>query len=120
MNKKIGLAIVTYTVNYGTYLQAFATQTSIRKLGYDTEIINIESVIDDVSRARKKYFLGQLLNFAEVKSYSSTIEAIIEKKINFKYRKYICGREEAFKKFHDQYFDIGAKYDSWRDRKSVV
>ena len=67
-NKKIGLAIVTYTINYGTYLQAFATQYAIRKLGFDTEIININSVIGDVSKARKKYFLRQLFNFAEVKS----------------------------------------------------
>ena len=66
MSKKIGLAIVTYTINYGTYLQAFATQYAVRKLGYETEIINIDSVISDVSKARTKYFLSRLLDFSEV------------------------------------------------------
>ena len=111
--KKIGLAIVTYTINYGTYLQAFATQTAIRNMGYETKILNIDSVIGDVSKARKKYFIGQLLNFAEVKSYISTVEAIIQKKINPKYKKYYTHREKCFKKFHDQYFDFGPICDSW-------
>ena len=69
VNNRVGLAIVTYTVNYGTFLQAFATQAAIRSLGYDTEILNIDSVIGDVSIARKKYFLKQIFNLAELKSY---------------------------------------------------
>ena len=112
-NKSIGLAIVTYTINYGTFLQAFATQTAIENLGYDTTILNIDSVIDDVSKARKKYFIGQLLNYAEVKSYASTVNAIIQKKINPKYKEYYQEREKKFKEFHDEYFKIGPLCDSW-------
>lgn len=111
--KRIGLAIVTYTINYGTFLQAFATQTAIENLGYDTTILNINSVIDDVSKARKRYFIGQLLNYAEVKSYAATVNAIIQKKINPKYKEYYQEREKKFKEFHDKYFKIGPLCDSW-------
>ena len=114
MSKKIGLAIVTYTINYGTYLQAFATQYAIRKLGFETEIININSVIKDVSKARKKYFLGQLLIFSEVKSYFGTVGAIIQKKINSSYRKYFEKREKAFAKFNKENFCFGPVCDSWK------
>lgn len=113
MNNKIGLAIVTYTINYGTFLQAFATQTAISNLGFDTEILNINSVITDVSKARKKYFLSQAFNIAELKSYRHTISAIISKKINKKYREYITQREECFKKFSGKNFRIGEKCDLW-------
>ena len=113
-NKKIGLAIVTYTINYGTYLQAFATQYAIRKLGFDTEIININSVIGDVSKARKKYFIRQLLNFAEVKSYLGIIGSIIQKKINPSFRKYYAKRENAFARFNKEYFHFGPICDSWK------
>lgn len=113
MSKKVGLAIVTYTINYGSYLQAFATQYAIRKLGYDTEIINIDSVIRDVSRARKKYFFRQLLNFAEVKSYFGIVGSIIQKRINPKYKAYYGQREAAFSRFHDEFFSIGPVCDSW-------
>lgn len=110
---RIGLAIATYTINYGTFLQAFATQTATENLGYDTTILNINSVIDDVSKARKRYFLGQLLNLAEVKSYTATVNAIIQKKINPKYKEYYQEREKKFKEFHDKYFKIGPICDSW-------
>lgn len=114
MSKKIGLAIVTYTINYGTYLQAFATQLAVRKLGYDTEIINIDSVITEVSKARRKYFLRQLLNFSEVKSYVGTIGSIIQKRLNPSFRKYYGQREFAFSQFHDSNFAIGPICDSWK------
>ena len=113
MSNKVGLAIVTYTVNYGTFLQAFATQTAVRALGYETEILNINSVIGDVSKARKKYFISQVFNLAELKSYRHTISAIIEKRINRTYKRYIANRERCFNEFSDKYFHIGEKRDSW-------
>lgn len=113
VNQKVGLAIVTYTINYGTFLQAFATQTAIENIGYETTILNIDSVIDDVSKARRKYFIGQLLNYSEVKSYVGTVSAIIQKKINPDYKEYYLHREIKFKEFHDRYFKIGPVCDSW-------
>lgn len=110
---KVGLAIVTYTVNYGTFLQAFATQTSIRKLGYDTEILNIDSVIDDVTRKRRRYFLRQIINISELKSYRSTISAILAKKFVKKYKSFIALREAKFKKFKDEFFIPGQLCNSW-------
>lgn len=113
MNNRIGLAIVTYTINYGTFLQAFATQYAIRELGYETEILNINSVIGDVSRARKKYFLKQIFNIAELKSYRPTISALIAKKLNKKYRDYMLHREKCFQKFSNDHFFVGEKCNSW-------
>ena len=113
MSHKIGLAIVTYTINYGTFLQAFATQTKIKALGYETEILNIDSVIDDVSKARKKYFLGQMFHISELKSYRQTILAIIEKRVNKRYRNYMTSREKCFMAFKKNHFLIGEKCDSW-------
>ena len=113
-NNKVGLAVVTYTINYGTFLQAFATQTIVRKLGYDTEILNIESVIDDVSKARKKYFLKQIFNLSELKSYRHTISSIIAKKLNKQYRSFMAERERCFLEFCKNNFSIGKKCNSWQ------
>lgn len=118
MNKKVGLAIVTYTINYGTYLQAFATQEYIKKIGYETEIINIESVIKDVSKRRKKYFLSRLLSVSEIKSYLPTIKLLISKKINKKFKEYYLRRKKKFDEFHDVFFEIGPKCDSWSGLES--
>lgn len=113
MSEKVGLAIVTYTINYGTFLQAFATQEAVRKLGYDTEIINIDSVIRDVSKSRKKYFVKQIFNFAELKSYKSTIAAIINRKLDKVYNNYYTQREKKFLEFQKKYFEKGKRCDSW-------
>ena len=115
MKNRIGLAIVTYTINYGTFLQAFATQTAIRKLGYETEIINIDSVIKDVSKARKRYFISQMFNIAELKSYRHTISAIIARKTVRAYREYMESREKKFCSFGNQFFEIGEKFNSWME-----
>ena len=39
-SKKIGLAICYKVANYGSALQAFATQEKIKSLGYDCECLN--------------------------------------------------------------------------------
>ena len=44
MSKKIGLAITTYTHNYGSFLQSYAMFETIKKLGYDPEVINTAGV----------------------------------------------------------------------------
>lgn len=110
---KVGLAIVTYTINYGTFLQAFATQNAINQLGFQTEIININSVIKDVSKQRKKYFAKQILNIPEVRSYFATIQSLIQKKINPGYKKYMQQRERCFHRFQNDFFSLGPICNSW-------
>lgn len=111
--KKTGLAIVTYGTNYGTYLQAFATQYMINKMGYETEVINMDSVMKDVSRSRKKYFISQLFNFSELRSYSRVILGIFYRKVNKKYDLYIQNRVNKCKEFRDKYFNFSEICDSW-------
>lgn len=114
MSKKVGLAIVTYGTNYGTYLQAFATQQKIKKMGYDTEIINVESVKNEVGSARKKYFAKQIFNLPEIKSYAHVILGIAYEKINKQYRNYLGNRKEQFAKFRNENFNFSEVKDSWK------
>ena len=113
MDKKVGLAIVTYGTNYGTYLQAFATQQLIRNLGYQTEVINIDSVKKEVSKSRKKYFARQIFNLSELKSYKSVLKGIVREKIDKKYKKYIDNRKEKFSEFKNQKFGFSSIVKSW-------
>lgn len=113
MDKKVGLAIVTYGTNYGTYLQAFATQHIVRTLGYDTEVININSVKAEVSRARKKYFLKQLCNLPELNSYKHVVQGLVWERINPQYRQYLGNRKRALEKFKKENFVFSEIKDSW-------
>lgn len=119
MKKRVGLSIVTYGTNYGTYLQAFATQCFIRKLGYDTEIINIDSVKSEVHSARKKYFVRQLINFPEVKSYFPVIKGLVCEKTNKNYRAYINCRKKQFEIFRNKYFYFSEVRKSWQGLRDL-
>lgn len=111
--KKIGLAIVTYGTNYGTYLQAFATQYIIRELGNETEVIDINSVKKEVSNARKKYFLSRIFDISELNSYLYVFLGLINERTNKKYKEYIDNRKKQFNIFKNEKFNFSCKCDSW-------
>ena len=111
--KNIGLVIVTYGTNYGTFLQAFATQQAIRSIGFDTEILDVNSVIGDVSRARKKYFAKQIFNVSEVKSYSNVLKGMVWERISRRYRDYLSNRRHFFAEFSKEHFCFAPKVVSW-------
>ncbi len=111
--KKVGLAIVTYGTNYGTYLQAFATQYFINKLGHETEVINIDSVQKEVSTARKKYFISRLFSYSELKSYSHVIIGIVREKTNKSYKSFMSRRKKKMEEFKNEKFVFSPKCDSF-------
>lgn len=61
--KKVGLCLSCRHTNYGTLLQAFATQRVIDGLGYETEILDYSPGID----SRKRYTPGAFLRRNVVK-----------------------------------------------------
>lgn len=113
MSDKIGLAIVTYVNNYGSFLQSYATQEAIEKLGFDTEVINTDGVKKMICRARKKYFLSRITNKSELKSYIVTIRGIVKKWTDRDYAEKISIRNEKFACFRDQTFSFSPPFDSW-------
>ena len=113
--KKIGLAVVTYVNNYGSFLQSFATQQVIRGLGYDTEVINIDGVNATIKKARKKYFLKRCFNINELKSYAVTIHGIVKGKLDKKYAKDIRTRNNVFNNFRKEYFNFSPVTKTWEE-----
>ena len=53
--KKIGIITYHSAYNYGSVLQAYATQYAVKKLGYDSEIINYR-----MKEQRKSYALYRM------------------------------------------------------------
>lgn len=110
---KVGLAIVTYVNNFGSFLQALATQEAIKKLGYETEVINIEGVQHIISKARKKYFLKRCFNPNELRSYAVTLKGIAKKKTDREYAKNISIRNAVFDAFRKDNFVYSPSISSW-------
>lgn len=114
MNNKIGIVTVTYMDNFGSHLQSFAMQEAIRLLGYETEIIDINSVKKEVANARKKYFVSRCLNTNEIKSYFPAVRSLVAKKIDKKYKITEFERAQMYSEFANKSFAFSPKVNSWK------
>lgn len=108
------MAVVTYVRNYGSYLQSFATQETIKSLGYETEVISTEGVGKIIAKARRKYFAKRLLNLSELKSYAVTINGIIRMKIDSGYARNIRKRDKKYDEFRKN-FRFSKPLTSWQE-----
>ena len=115
MSKKVGLAITTYTHNYGSFLQSFALVETIKRLGYTPEVISTKGVQNLISSARRKYFLKRMFNINELLSYSVMFKGIGMKLVNNDYAKNQKIRGAAFDRFRDKYFSFSPVGHTWEE-----
>ena len=55
--KKIAIVSCYFQNNYGSMLQAYATQMALDKLGYENETIEISGFSKEIKKAKIKYFI---------------------------------------------------------------
>lgn len=100
--KKTALVSCYFKNNYGSLLQAYATQKILDDMGIENETINIDENID-FKKGKRKYYLSQITNFTFIKSKLGMIKLKIDKKINKKLGKNISIRDNKFKEFRANY-----------------
>lgn len=113
MSNKVGLAITTYTHNYGSFLQSYALVETIKHLGYEPEVISTNGVQTLIGAARKKYFLKRMFNLSELRSYTIMFKGIAMKIVNKTYARNQAIRGKAFDRFRDKYFKFSPVKNSW-------
>ena len=102
MEKKVGIVSCYFKHNYGSMLQAYATQQFLDNLGLENETINIEQNID-FSKGKKKYYISQIFNYKFIKSKLGMIKLKFDKKINKKLGKNISIRDRKYEEFKKKY-----------------
>ena len=98
MAKKVGIVSCYFKHNYGSMLQAYATQKILDDMNIENETINIDKNID-FSNGKKKYYMGQVLNFQFIKSKLGMIKLKLDKKINKNLGKNISIRDKKYEEF---------------------
>ena len=98
MAKKVGIVSCYFKHNYGSMLQAYATQKILDDMNIENETINIDKNID-FSNGKKKYYMGQVLNFQFIKSKLGMIKLKLDKKINKNLGKNIFIRDKKYEEF---------------------
>lgn len=114
--KKVALASCYFKHNYGSMLQAYATQMALDKLGYENETINISGFDNEIKRRKIKYFIkASLTSDILFFKFGMAKNALKKKLIRNEYTALSRLREEKFDVFCQRYFKLSQNYSSKAD-----
>lgn len=111
-NKKIALVTCYFQKNYGSQLQAYATQMTFDKLGLENETIKIDGLLPEINKAKYRYFLSKIFDKNTVKDKMATVRKMIAKKQNPEYAKNLGIRYKMFEDFADTQFTLSKQYNT--------
>ncbi len=111
--KKVGIVSCYFKHNYGSMLQAYATQQVLNNMGIENETINIEQNVD-FSKGKKKYYLTQITNLPFIKTKLGMIKLKLDKKINKELGKNIAIRDKKYEEFKST-FNLTESYKTYNE-----
>jgi len=114
-NKSIALVTCYFQPNYGSQLQALATQMVFDKLGFENETILIDGLTHEINKAKYRYFLSRIFDVNTVKDKWATVRKLIAKKRYSDYRENLKTRNFMFKEFSTSKFHLSKFYNSKKD-----
>lgn len=121
MTNKIALVTCYFIRNYGSQLQALATQLAVQKLGYDCEHICIDGLLPEINAGRKRFFVRNIFDYG---TWSDKIPALKRmaylKTTGKKYCQPIGLRNKMFDKFSSENFILSQRYTSKTQITSVA
>lgn len=115
-NKKVGIVSCYFHHNYGSMLQALATQMALDKLGYQNETINISGFNDEIKKAKIRYFIKASLTSDILLSKVGMAKNVLRKKfLKNDYAKLSALRNKKFDTFSRKHFKLSETYSSKAD-----
>ena len=115
--KKVGIVSCYFKNNYGSMLQAYATQKVLDNMNLENETFNISKNID-FKNGKKKYYKSQLFNYSFIKSKFGMIWLKIYRKINKKLNSNIKMREKTYEEFRKE-FNLTKPYYTYKELKEA-
>ena len=110
--KKTALVTCYFQHNYGSQLQALATQMMLDKLGVENETVRIDGLKREINRAKYKYFLSKAFDKNTVMDKMAAIKKAIAKRTNRKYAENLAARDRIFSRFAETRFRLSPMYRS--------
>lgn len=107
--KKVGIVSCYFKNNYGSMLQAYATQQILDDLEIENETIDISGFNKEVKKKQMKYYLTRIFDFDFLKAKMGMVKLKLRIKFNKNLKKNIDVRNQKFKEFK-QKFRLSEKY----------
>ncbi|MCD8301386.1 MAG: polysaccharide pyruvyl transferase family protein [Prevotellaceae bacterium] len=113
MDKKIALVTCYFQPNYGSQLQAYATQMMFDKLGVENETIRIDGLKGEINKAKYRYFLSWIWDINTVKDKFATVKKVCALKTKGgAYREGMAARRKMFDEFSHGRFHLSRRFGS--------
>lgn len=111
--KKTAIVSCYFQHNYGSMLQAYATQVALDKLGYENETIDISGFNHEIKKAKIKYFAKASLTSDILLSKMGMAMNVVRRKVSKnEYGTLSKQRGEKFDIFAKSHFRLSPKYSS--------
>ena len=116
MTKKVALVTCYFQKNYGSQLQAYATQLFFDKINVPNETIRIDGLQKEIRHAKYKYFLSRLWDINTIQDKFSTVKKIWALKCKGEeFKKKMSTRNKMFESFSQTMFHLSPTYKSKKD-----
>ena len=114
--KKVGIVSCYFQHNYGSMLQALATQMALDKLGYENETIDISGFNGEIKKAKMLYFAKASLTSDILLSKLGMATNVFRRNLSKGvYGENIIIRNKKFDDFYKEHFRLSEKYTSKAD-----
>ena len=114
--KKVAIVSCYFKHNYGSMLQAYATQMALNKLGYENETIDISGFDNEIKKAKAKYFIkASLTSDILLSKLGMAKNVLVKKLVKNEYTNLSRQRAEKFDAFSQKYFKLSQAYPSKAD-----
>lgn len=118
--RKVGIVSCYFQPNYGSMLQAYATQMALEKLGYENETIDISGFRREIQKAKLLYFAkASLTSGILLTKIGRAKDAIVRKLSQNVYTDHMAMRNRAFHRFEMKYFTLSPAYHSKKELSEV-
>lgn len=114
-DKKIALVTCYFQPNYGSQLQAYATQKFFDDIHVPNETIIIDGLKGEINKAKYKYFLSKIFDANTIKDKWATVKKVIAKKGNPTYAVHLAERYHMFDDFAQHEFHLSERYSSFAE-----
>lgn len=112
--KKTYIASCYFKHNFGSMLQAYATQAFLDEKGIQNETFDV-SLLSDFKNGKKKYYKTQIFSPSFYKAKAGMIGLIVKKKLNKKLKANFRLRDRAFQRFQDKYFRLTEPMTTYKE-----
>lgn len=115
--KKVAIVSCYFMKNYGSMLQAYATQKILDEMGVDNETICIDGLNKEIKNVKLKYFFNKMLDGDVVKNKFIVVKHKICEKLNYNgFKDKMNVRNYAFEEFNSN-FKLSKVYSSFDELK---